>query len=138
MKAHILFFVVLLFSFPASSQSCPDEWMNAIKLVKKFNIKQGKLFVGTDGKVFNCLNENIGSEEIQKIQIEEEEFAVLAEQRGLYPGEEFRLNECNIGEFKGRSSEARYGIYLPYDDRILSKPVCYRRIENSLKRILED
>ena len=135
--------ILLGFSLqPASGQiiessRCPTTWLSVIEKIG-YARKQlpenanGVLFVGFDGKIYNCLDEQVPVAEMNKISFFESRLAMFfANRRAENPSEE--RGYCDCGYHKTKSG---YGINicsLPYEQIDLLSERCAKRLKLFLK-----
>lgn len=143
----VLFALTILLALPlqpASSQTiessrCPTTWFNVIEKIANARNQlpesaNGVLFVGFDGTIYNCLDEQVPAAEMKKIRIFESQLAIVfANRRAENPSEERGYCDCGF-----HTTKSGYGInicHLPYEPIELESDKCALRLELYLRNL---
>jgi len=115
--------------------ACPDQWGTIVRKVTQELAAlddtgaHKTVFVGTDGKIFNCL-----SEEIPQLYLQESEKFEAAKLSVFSNEKENGIPSfyCVISKNTNSHSIINYKIYLPYDDSELNSNLCKKLLNGSI------
>ncbi|WP_420334048.1 hypothetical protein [Roseibium sp.] len=118
---------------------CPEIWQEIV--VRVSNLKENQqfaeppsiLFVGTDGRIFNCLYAEISPNDLASIQ--EVEMSRSRSISDLYEENFLPYNFCNVGRSLDDDPKVEFLIYLPYFRPELSSKLCQKVLNQSLRHI---
>ena len=133
---------------PASAQdskiddSCPEIWNTYVELVATAEKAMTKppimLFTDDSGQVHDCLGKGVSQKDLEKLSIVSRDIArIILETKPSEPGS-FATNHCTTSKSAIFKDFAYASIDLPLDQAILGNPMCRKRIENSLARMVSN
>ncbi|MEE4016097.1 hypothetical protein V1T76_28845 [Roseibium sp. FZY0029] len=115
--------------------ACPDQWSAVVRKVTQELAALDEtgahktVFVGSDGKIFNCLSEDIPQLYLQK----SEEFE--ASKLSTFSNEKengIPSFYCVISKITNNYNIINYKIYLPYDVSDLNSDICKKLLNGSM------
>lgn len=121
------------------SSACPISWLRIVEKVVsvRSELPAGKnviLFCGSDGEVYNCLDEPLADTVLEQIRFSQKSLAIaMAQNRLQNPGTD--TGYCDYGSNPDESSAVQYMFNLPYDAAELNSDQCAGSLEISLRNL---
>ncbi|WP_298938456.1 hypothetical protein [uncultured Ruegeria sp.] len=118
---------------------CETVWVDVVELVRPYvpnSLSENRylVFVGKDGQAYNCLDMNIGKEDLEAVSFVEAQIEKLDRQLQLNTDENARARYCSTSRGSLRGSYF-VKLHLPYELEQLSDRSCALRLKATPPRI---